>query len=358
MINLKICFPEDLGRETTNTSIVCFGAGKHFPKFLQEHPNLKEKIICILDNNPVLSGKSYLGYPIYSVQEFKELPYLDFTIIITTVHYGEIFEQLNADYFFDGHDCYIDILNNRKQDEEAPFTIPKSMEKIPRKIHYCWFGRSPIPDRFLEYMESWRKYCPDYEFILWNEDNYDITKNKYMRQAYEAKKWGFVPDYARMDIVYNHGGIYLDTDVELLRNLDDLLGYEFFCGFEHRQLVAFGLGFGSVRQNPLLKKCLDYYDKLEFIRNGVLNLVPSPQYQTATLKEAGFVMNGQYQEKNGCVIFPQSVLCAGAYSPYKPPAPHTHSIHHFEATWRSEDTPFKVHVQQNIEIFKRRFLSN
>ena len=91
---------------------------------------------------------------------------------------------------------------------------------IPKKIHYCWVGGAPKPESVLVCINSWKKYCPDYEIIEWNETNYDFTKNKYMQQAYENKKWGFVPDYARLDIIYEHGGIYLDTDVEIIKSFD------------------------------------------------------------------------------------------------------------------------------------------
>ena len=97
---------------------------------------------------------------------------------------------------------------------------------IPKKIHYCWFGRNEIPEKTLRCIESWKKYCPDYEIIQWNEDNYDINKIPYMKDAYKEKKWAFVSDYARLDVIYQYGGIYLDTDVELVNSLDDLLEYD------------------------------------------------------------------------------------------------------------------------------------
>ena len=94
---------------------------------------------------------------------------------------------------------------------------------IPKKIHYCWFGGKEMPNKDKKCIESWRKYCPDYEIIEWNESNYSLDKCKYMKDAYKEKKWGFVPDFARFDIIYNEGGIYMDTDVELISSLDDLL---------------------------------------------------------------------------------------------------------------------------------------
>ena len=117
---------------------------------------------------------------------------------------------------------------------------------IPKKIHYCWFGSGELPDKDKKNIENWKKLCPDYEIIRWDESNYDYKKNKYMKQAYKSKKWGFVPDYARLDILYHHGGIYLDTDVELVRNLDILRYQRAFCGVEKWGNINLGGCSGAV----------------------------------------------------------------------------------------------------------------
>ncbi|RKW32245.1 MAG: glycosyl transferase, partial [Lachnoanaerobaculum sp.] len=103
---------------------------------------------------------------------------------------------------------------------------------IPKVIHYCWFGGKPLPKIARKCIQSWKRFCPDYEIVEWNEKNYDIHKNSYMEEAYLQKKWGFVPDFARLDIIYQNGGIYLDTDVELIRPLDELLYHRAYMGFE------------------------------------------------------------------------------------------------------------------------------
>ena len=112
---------------------------------------------------------------------------------------------------------------------------------IPKIIHYCWFGGGTISPENRKCMESWEKYCPDYKIIEWNEQNFDISKNRYVQQAYEAKKYAFVSDYARLAVVYEHGGIYLDTDVELVRPLDELLEHKGFIGMEHSAPSPYGL---------------------------------------------------------------------------------------------------------------------
>ena len=116
---------------------------------------------------------------------------------------------------------YISFLNNRDWKDS-------NGKNTKKKFHYCWVGGTAKPKSVQYCIDSWKKYCPDYEIIEWNEDNYDFSKNRYMKEAYDNKKWGFVPDYARLDIIYQHGGIYMDTDVEMVANLDDLLEYEDF----------------------------------------------------------------------------------------------------------------------------------
>ena len=155
---------------------------------------------------------------------------------------------------------------------------------IPKKIHYCWFGGNPLPELAQKCIASWKKYCPDYEIIEWNETNYDITKNNYMNQAYENKRWGFVPDYARLDIIYTHGGIYLDTDVELIKPIDELLTLKAFAGVEQNsEYVALGLGFGAEKEHPTIKALRDYYDTLSFVENGELGLDESDFNKNASL---------------------------------------------------------------------------
>ncbi len=145
-------------------------------------------------------------------------------------------------------------------------------------------------------IESWKKFCPDYEIKRWDETNYDISKNEYMRQAYENKKWAFVSDYARLDIIHEYGGIYLDTDVELIKSIDDLLGNNVFMGIGCTGGVNTGLGFGAEAEMPVIRDMLECYDGLSFVNNdGSLNTTPCVKYQTDFLKEHGFVDEDKLQ---------------------------------------------------------------
>lgn len=210
---------------------------------------------------------------------------------------------------------------------------------IPKKIHYFWVGGNPKPESVLFCIESWKRYCPDYEIIEWNESNYDFSKNRYMQQAYEAKKWGFVPDYARLDVIYQYGGIYLDTDVEAIRSFDSVLHNKAFFGFEKttekEHFVACGLGFGAEAGNTLVREMRDAYEEVAFVQdNGKLNLLPSPQYNTRVLLKHGLQNQDKDQILDDAVVYASDVLCPKMYcSSVTNLTDRTLSIHHYDASW-------------------------
>lgn len=224
------------------------------------------------------------------------------------------------------------------------------MRKIPKKIHYCWFGGNPLPDLDKNCIETWKKFCPDYEIIRWDESNYDITKNKYMMQAYEKKKWGFVPDFARLDIIYNEGGIYLDTDVELVKSLDELLKYEAYMGFEEGTYINPGLGFGAIKEQKEIKKLLSIYDNLEFINeNGSINEIPSPIMNTNFLVSQGAIMNNTIQEINGMTLLPKDYLAPLSYDTGKLElTENTYSIHLYNMSWMENNKKKWIKRKQKL----------
>ena len=135
---------------------------------------------------------------------------------------------------------------------------------IPKFIHYCWLGRNPKPESVLKCIDSWKKYCPDYKIKEWNEDNLDISNNLYSRQAYKAKVWAFATDYFRLWIIYNYGGIYLDTDVQIIKPLDPLLNNKSYMGFESSEYVNSGLGFGAEAGSKAIYEQMKIYESLQF----------------------------------------------------------------------------------------------
>ena len=227
---------------------------------------------------------------------------------------------------------------------------------IPKKIHYFWAGTRQIPDKNRACIESWRKFCPDYEIIEWNESDYDIRKCTYMKQAYESGMWGFVPDYARLDIIYQEGGIYLDTDVEMIRNFDGLLGCKAFMGFENPASVALGLGFGAEKGNPLIKQMLGIYDGRSFLNeDGKPDLTPSPVYTTQFLKTCGLETNGRRQKIQGADIFPAEYFAPLCFLDRRLKiTKNTYSIHWYHASWHTPEQRRRIKQSQRINrIFGR-----
>lgn len=209
---------------------------------------------------------------------------------------------------------------------------------IPKIIHYCWFGGNPLPEKDQICIESWKKYCPDYKIIEWNESNYDISKNDYMKEAYDAQRWGFVPDYARLDVLYQYGGIYLDTDVELLKNLDVLLNQKGFMAFESEYAVAPGLIIAAEPHNSTIKDMMDcIYSMRHFRReDGTYDMVASPKMATEYLVNKGLACNNELQTVDGIRIYPKEYFCPKDYTSGKINiTSNTYSIHHYNASWQT-----------------------
>ncbi len=214
---------------------------------------------------------------------------------------------------------------------------------LPKIIHYCWFGGSPLPDSVLRYIGSWKNFCPDYQILQWDENNYPIEqKCAFVRNAYRNKKWAFVSDYARLDIVYQNGGIYFDTDVELIKPLDGVLasGYGFW-GFEDEFYVASGLGFGAYKEDPILKEMLEYYDAIEVDENdeeflGDKNIADytCPKINTKILKKHGLKQEEELQRVGDYIIYPTEYFCPASIDTGKTKVTEkTVSIHHYDASW-------------------------
>lgn len=212
---------------------------------------------------------------------------------------------------------------------------------IPKTIHYCWFGRNPKPKLAEKCIKSWKKYCPDYEIIEWNEDNFDLSAAPlYVRQAYEAKKWAFVTDYVRLQVVYEHGGIYLDTDVELKKAPDFLLKNKAYFGFENINCVNTGLGFGAEKKFPILLEMMEDYQSIPFLReDGTYDTTPCPKRNTEVLLHHGLQLNGSKQTLAGDIlILPMVYLCPIDYETKKKRyTRETVSVHWFDASWMTKE---------------------
>jgi len=226
--------------------------------------------------------------------------------------------------------------------------------EIPKIIHYCWFGGKEKPDIVKKCINSWRVILPDYEIIEWNEKNFNTNCNRYVREAYESKKFAFVSDYVRLHALYEIGGIYLDTDVEVFKSFNDLLNHDSFWGFEQENFIATST-IGSVKGNQLVKLFLDSYKSKDFIReNGSQNQLTNVAIVTDLLKNKGLKINGEYQEIDGMgAFYPQTY-----FSPYdyincrKFITENTYAMHHFYKSW----LPFREKIKGNIKFFASKVI--
>lgn len=331
-------------------NIYCFGGGRLFDSFVKEYADfdLEESIKAVVDNNPDLVRvrvKIVNGFfvPLISFDEMIKHINRGDRILITASAYEEIIQQLEKVKKVNDIEFYIYFVleidqhdYNRLKIEIPSESLSHGETQIPKIIHYCWFGGKEIPVQYRKWMESWKKYCSDYEIIEWNEKNYDVHKSKYMSQAYERGQWAFVTDYARIDIINQFGGVYLDVDVELIKNIDELLMNQAFCGFENTEYVNYGLGFGAKKNSLILKDVKEYYDNTSFIYGGgILNQTRCPMIQTKIMKRHGLNCNGEFQLVKGMAVYPSRVLCG--MSPYsfrveRNPV-YTYGIHHFAGSW-------------------------
>jgi hypothetical protein len=212
---------------------------------------------------------------------------------------------------------------------------------IPKTIHYVWFGGNPLPELAQKCIASWKKYCPEYEIVEWNETNFDVNYCPYAKEAYEEKKWAFVSDVARLYALVNYGGIYMDTDVEVLKPLDDLLVYDAVSGFESEKDIPTGL-MAARKDQVLFKELLDEYNSIHFRNDdGSLDLTPNVTRITNTCLKYGFVPNNTKQTVNGFTLLPKDYLCPKDYSTKELNiTDNTLVIHHFEGSWIPQDIKY------------------
>lgn len=223
---------------------------------------------------------------------------------------------------------------------------------IPKTIHYCWFGGNPLPPLAERCIASWKKFLPDYEIKRWDESNFDVNIIPYTSQAYEAKKYAFVSDYARFWILYNYGGLYFDTDVEVIRPMDDIIAAGPFMGCEnpatkgnqadvldlesgHDLGVNPGLGIGAPKGLNLYKELLNLYDSMSFIdEKGWLNTVTIVSYTTNLLCKYGLLNTSDIQNICEIKIYPVDYFCPIDYKSGKCVITNnTYSIHHYAESW-------------------------
>ena len=220
---------------------------------------------------------------------------------------------------------------------------------IPKKIHYIWLGGNPHTKLMKKCIKSWKKYCPDYEIIEWNESKFDINSVKYVEEACECKKWAFASDYIRLYALVNEGGIYMDTDVEVLRPLDRFLECHAFSGFERRDAIPTGI-MGCEAGFDFFKALLEYYKGRSFyLPNGAMDLTTNVTTITNMCLEKGLVLNNEWQEIDGFELFPSDFFCPKDYKTKKINiTSNTYTIHHFDGSWHSKSEKIKSRIVKII----------
>ncbi len=222
--------------------------------------------------------------------------------------------------------------------------------KIPKVIHYCWFGGKPLPDDAKKYIASWKKYCPNYKIIEWNENNFDLNCNAYVAEAYKSKKWAFITDYVRLYVLYTYGGIYMDTDVELLKPLDPFLENDAFSGFESSNNIPTGI-MGSIKGFKLYKEFIDYYKDKHFIKkDGSLDTTTNVVIMTNICKKYGLEQNNKYQRIHQWTLYPSDYFCPKNFLDGKITiTKNTTAIHHFSGSWIHPELKRKIKIQQRLK---------
>ena len=346
MLKISNLGPLEFKEYIKNKRVFVCGAGRALESCLELYFNDK-KIEAVIDSNSEKVGKEIV-YENYKIKIINKTNFINkvnsiydktnIIILISSPIYGaEIVGELDLIHELDGIECFLQILirNTKEKYPEYNFTVGK--QKIPKKIHYIWVGGKPLPEDFRRNIETWGKYNPDYEIIRWDEANYDINANNYTRQAYESGALSFVSNYMRLDILYRHGGIYLDTDVEAIANFDKMLNDDMFMCMGCADRVNNGCGFGTVAGNRLIKNIMSAFESEEFIKNGKPSKKPCHTFLHPALRKYGFEIENKYQKVNGAVLYPAEVM-----SPLRIEGiddwvtEKTVSIHKEAATWKSD----------------------
>ncbi|WP_203287284.1 glycosyltransferase [Metabacillus sp. cB07] len=226
--------------------------------------------------------------------------------------------------------------------------------KIPKIIHYCWFGNKEKPEIVKKCINSWRNHLSEYEIIEWNEQNFDVNCNSYTKQAYRLKKYAFVSDYVRVYALYQYGGIYLDTDVEVFKSFDTFLHHQLFWGFEQENYIATST-IGAAKKDTFIKMFLDSYEHKNFKNDdGTLDQITNVAIVSELLSKGGVKLNGKYQEieKLG-VFYPQTYFSPFDYINYRIfKTENTYAMHHFYKSW----LPPKARIKANAKRFAAKLI--
>ena len=354
-MNLKKTSYADLAKNIrkNNSRVIIYGAGmigQIVVPYIIESYRLHDYVDCYVDMDKRKTGmKIAIGYSEYEIKtpdvlhDVKDNP----VILLTNSKFYPVISFLETIDALRDSDCYIIPMMQKLEQRTS----------IPKIIHYCWFGGKEIPDFLKKCMESWYKLCPDYEIRRWDENNFDVSKYPFTKQAAENKKYGFITDVARLDILYEYGGIYMDTDVKLLKSFDDLLFNKGFVGVERWGNINSGGGIGAVPHHPMIREMLDYRLKYPFIfEDGTQNIETNGLYETTPFVRHGMRIDNTLQIINGMTVYPASVFHPYDYmSCEEKIEDNTVAVHYFYGGWmEEEDRKNRASTQDKYEEILKR----
>ena len=342
MIIKNVTIDEIIKKGILKEKIILFGKGLVLSRMQSctSWRSFTSNISYIIDNN--FSGQiNFCGRQVSVFSPDKIRSEENCSIIITSAKYAlEMLEQLEEMNLPDSVECYVwrGITGFSFKLESLPI-IGQSIFSIPKIIHTFWFSGEKIPDEYQKCIDSWSKYCPDYEIKIWTQNNYDCSKNTFLQQAIKSKKWAFAADFARFDVLYEYGGIYMDSDVELFKSLNDFLHFESFFPFTHSCLID-PVVFGTIQHNPLLKQLLKQYEnRVLFNKSGNPDTIDNflPSVVCSVFEDMGFNYNDTMQMIDGNLIVPSYYFSNVYFEITRQLFPETekklYSIHHCESGW-------------------------
>ena len=299
--------------------IYLYGGGASCKLLMQSYWEdvLKGHVEAIVDANDRIRGAVIPkddGVKVISIDDFKCTTAgknEKVTMLLTPAFSAGIVEFLDGFPELDGISVYLfPLICNRRAHGDFPYRS-EEREFIPRRIHYFWIGNKPMPESYQRNIEKWRRLCPDYEVKCWNEENYDFSKIPYLKRAFEVggEALMFATDYARMDVLYRYGGIYMDTDVEMIKRPDEILYNKAFIGIEENGQVNSGSGMGTMQGHPMIRALMDAYETLDADDYGKdRGFAFNTFHETGCFIEHGFRMKNAYQVVEDVACFPKDVF--------------------------------------------------
>lgn len=319
MLNLRNDVSSIFELVKQDKKLIIYGAGASTKLLLEAyyHKGLEDGLAFIVDGNESLDGtfleaEEDIQVRIISLKSFCQkyaAKMQEFNMLVTPYAALSFVMELDKIEELDSMDTYIySLIANKKR--PSVFSLRNADKPlIPKKIHYFWIGENPMPEEDKRNIESWRKYAPDYEIIEWNESNYDFSAHPYCYEALKNKQYMYATDYARKDILYRYGGIYLDTDVELVAPLDDLLYNEIFIGIDDGGQLNSGSGLGAIPNHPVIKTFMELYKGVNFVNpDGSFNYKYNTYYETKYMISRGFKIKNEFQLIDGISCFPREVF--------------------------------------------------